>query len=246
MSAHVTRPKLMPVSADPAFRSLNRPAVRVTAVLRSKAMFGKDDLVDNLSRDLDRARGRRDALASEATTLTAQIAEIEARLSEEKTRRERDRVLAEIEAIKKRIKQAAGAFAPVVDGSPRRSSRPRQLCPRLASSIVSSYRWRPKSTACSIPCCANWISARMRCEQGRPYWTSRVRPMRHRPSSRQKTATIACFASRHGCLATRSRKKGKRRRPRAARQRERSARCAPQKLACGYPSRRPPSAGSSG
>ncbi|XLS18138.1 hypothetical protein ACKN7S_14165 [Bradyrhizobium sp. RDM4] len=79
-------------------------------------MFGKDDLVDNLSRDLDRARGRRDALASEATTLTAHIAEIEARLSEEKTRRERDRVLAEIEAIKARIRQAAGAFAPVVDG----------------------------------------------------------------------------------------------------------------------------------
>ncbi|WP_247477766.1 hypothetical protein [Bradyrhizobium sp. CW9] len=123
MSAHVTRPKLMPVSADPAFRSLNRLAVRAkavlqtkTAVLRSKAMFGKDDLVDHLSRDLDRARGRRDALASEATTLTAQIAEIEARLSEEKFRRERDRVLGEIEAIKSRIRQAAGAFAPVVDG----------------------------------------------------------------------------------------------------------------------------------
>ncbi|WP_245283972.1 hypothetical protein [Bradyrhizobium sp. Cp5.3] len=79
-------------------------------------MFGKDDLVDNLSRDLDRVRVRRDALASEATTLTAQIAEIEARLSEEKKRRERDRVLAEIEAIKSRIKQAASAFAPVVDG----------------------------------------------------------------------------------------------------------------------------------
>jgi hypothetical protein len=82
-------------------------------------MFGKDDLVDNLSRDLDRVRGRRDALASEATTLTAQIAELEARLSEEKNRRERDRVLNEIEAIKTRIKQAAGAFAPVVDGLSR-------------------------------------------------------------------------------------------------------------------------------
>lgn len=79
-------------------------------------MFGKDDLVDNLARDLDRARGRRDALASEATTLTAQIAEIEARLSEEKKRRERDRILSELEAMKTRIRQAAGAFAPVVDG----------------------------------------------------------------------------------------------------------------------------------
>ena len=112
MSAHVTRPKFRPA----AFRSLNGLAVSVTAVLRSKAMFGKDDLVDNLSRDLDRARLRRDALASEATTLAAQIAEIEARLAEEKSRRERDRVLNEIEAIKTRIKHAAGAFAPVVDG----------------------------------------------------------------------------------------------------------------------------------
>ena len=77
-------------------------------------MFGENDLVDNLSRDLDRARGKRDALASDVTTLTAQIAEIEARLSEEKTRQERDRVLGEIEAIKKRIKQAASAFVPVI------------------------------------------------------------------------------------------------------------------------------------
>ncbi|WGD52999.1 hypothetical protein QA641_03380 [Bradyrhizobium sp. CB1650] len=123
MSAHVTRPKLMPVSADPAIRSVARLAVCAkavlqakTAVLRSQAMFGKDDLVDNLSRDLDRVRGRRDALASEATTLTAQIAEIEARLAEEKKRRERDRVLGEIEAIKTRIRQASSAFTPVVDG----------------------------------------------------------------------------------------------------------------------------------
>jgi DNA repair exonuclease SbcCD ATPase subunit len=77
-------------------------------------MFGKDDLVDNLSRNLDRARGRRDALASEVTTLTAQIAEIETRLSEEKTRRERDRALGEIEATKKRLKQAISAFAPAI------------------------------------------------------------------------------------------------------------------------------------
>ncbi len=140
MSAHMTRPKLMPVLADPAFHALIGPAVRVTAVLRSKAMFGKDDLVDNLSRDLDRARLRRDALASEATTLTAQIAEIEARLSEEKTRRERDRVLAEIEAIRTRIKQAAGAFAPVVDGLSRAIESASAVVPEareLNSFIVS-------------------------------------------------------------------------------------------------------------
>ena len=70
-------------------------------------MFGENDLVDNLSRNLDRVRGKRDAL-------TAQIAEIEARLSEEKSRQERDRVLVKIEAIKKRIKQTASAFVPVI------------------------------------------------------------------------------------------------------------------------------------
>jgi hypothetical protein len=77
-------------------------------------MFGKNDLVANLSRNLDRARGKRDALATDVTTLTAQIAKIEVRLSEEKNRQERDRVLGEIEEIKKRIKQAAGAFTPVI------------------------------------------------------------------------------------------------------------------------------------
>ena len=73
----------MPFSPD---RSFTRLAVRVRAVLRgAKQMFGKNDVVDNLSRDLDHARGRRDALASDVSTLSAQIAEIEARLSEEKT-----------------------------------------------------------------------------------------------------------------------------------------------------------------
>jgi hypothetical protein len=105
----------MPFSADLTFRSFARLAVRVTAVLRgAKKMLEKNDLVDTLSRNLDRARGKRDALASDVTTLTTQIAEIEARLSEEKNRRERDRVLGEIEAIKKRIKQTASAFAPVI------------------------------------------------------------------------------------------------------------------------------------
>lgn len=77
-------------------------------------MFGKDDLMDNMSRGLHRARGRRDALASEVTTLTAQIAEMEGRLSEEKTRRERDRSLSEIEATKTRIKHATSELASVI------------------------------------------------------------------------------------------------------------------------------------
>ena len=77
-------------------------------------MFGKDASVENLSRDLDRARGRRDALASEVTTLTAQIAEMEAHLSETKSRRDRVRVLAEIESTKAQIKQATSEFAPLI------------------------------------------------------------------------------------------------------------------------------------
>ena len=77
-------------------------------------MFGKNDSVDNLSRHLDHARVKRDALASDVTALTAQIAEIEARLSEEKKRRGRDRALGEIEAIRKRIKQTASALAPLI------------------------------------------------------------------------------------------------------------------------------------
>ena len=115
MSAPATRPKSMPFSADLTFRSFARLAVRALRLsYAEQKMFGKNDLVENLSRNLDRARGKRDALASDVTTLTGQIAEIEARLSEEKNRRERGRVLGEIEAIKKRIQQTASAFAPVI------------------------------------------------------------------------------------------------------------------------------------
>jgi hypothetical protein len=105
----------MPFSADLTFRSFARLAVRALRLsYAEQKMFGKNDLVENLSRNLDRARGKRDALASDVTTLTAQIAEIEARLSDEKNRRECDRVLGDIEAIKKRIKQTASAVAPVI------------------------------------------------------------------------------------------------------------------------------------
>src|ERR1700716_715652 len=124
----------MPFLADPTLRSFARLAVRVAAVLRgAKKMFEENDLVvDNLSRDLDLARGKRDALASDVTTLTAQIAEIEARLSEEKNRRELDRVIGQIEAIKKRIKQTASAFSPVI----------RELCEaaEIAAAVVPEAR----------------------------------------------------------------------------------------------------------
>jgi predicted nucleic acid-binding Zn-ribbon protein len=62
-----------------------------------QVMFGKSDLVDSLNRDLARARDRRETLASDVTMLTSRIAELEARLSAENERRERERTASEIE-----------------------------------------------------------------------------------------------------------------------------------------------------
>ena len=62
-------------------------------------MFGKNNLIDSLSRDLARARDKRDALTSGVTTLTEQIAELEVRLSAENDRRVRERLASEIETI---------------------------------------------------------------------------------------------------------------------------------------------------
>jgi hypothetical protein len=59
--------------------------------MRSNQIFGKRELVDTLSRDLARARNKRDTFASSVTTLTAQIAELEARLSAETMRQARKR-----------------------------------------------------------------------------------------------------------------------------------------------------------
>jgi hypothetical protein len=79
-------------------------------------MFRKAELVDTLNRDLARARNKRDSLASNVTTLTGRIAELEARLSVETERRQRERAASEIVAIKKRVRDRYSAFAPVVAG----------------------------------------------------------------------------------------------------------------------------------
>jgi chromosome segregation ATPase len=84
--------------------------------MRSKQMFGKSDLVDNLSRDLACTRNKRDALASHVTTLTAQIAELETRLSAENDRRERERLAGEIEGITARLRDFYLAFAHAIAG----------------------------------------------------------------------------------------------------------------------------------
>jgi outer membrane murein-binding lipoprotein Lpp len=79
-------------------------------------MFGKIDVIDSLSRDLVRARNKRDAFASEVTTLTAKIAALETRLSAENDRRERERAASEIEVIKKQVRDCSLAFVPALDG----------------------------------------------------------------------------------------------------------------------------------
>jgi outer membrane murein-binding lipoprotein Lpp len=79
-------------------------------------MFRKTELVDTLNRDLARARNKRDSLASNVSTLTGQIAELETRLSVETERRQRERAASEIVAIKKRVRDRYSAFAPVVAG----------------------------------------------------------------------------------------------------------------------------------
>ncbi|HZC55357.1 MAG TPA: hypothetical protein VE396_04820 [Xanthobacteraceae bacterium] len=79
-------------------------------------MFGKIDLVDSLSHDLARARDKRDTLASDVTTLSSRIAELEARLSAENDRRERERAASEIKGIKKRVRDHYLALAPVIAG----------------------------------------------------------------------------------------------------------------------------------
>lgn len=79
-------------------------------------MFGKKDLIDSLSHDLGRTRDRRDALASEITTLTAEIAVLESRISAENDRRERERAANEIEAVKQQVRLQYLALVPAITG----------------------------------------------------------------------------------------------------------------------------------
>jgi chromosome segregation ATPase len=74
----------------------------------------KAELVDSLNRDLADARNKRASFAARVTTLTAQIADLEARLSAENERLERERAALEIVAIKKRVEDRSSEFAPVI------------------------------------------------------------------------------------------------------------------------------------
>jgi len=92
-------------------------------------MFRKSDLIDSLSRELSHARDKRDALASHVTTLTAAIAELEVRLSAENDRRERERVVGEIEGIKERLRDFYMAFAHAIAGMRDASVSARAIVP---------------------------------------------------------------------------------------------------------------------
>ena len=92
-------------------------------------MFGNNDLVDNLSRDLGRARDKRDIFASHVTTLTTQITELEARLSAENDRRERERAVGEIEGIKKQLTDHYLVFAPAIAGMRDATESARAIVP---------------------------------------------------------------------------------------------------------------------
>ena len=92
-------------------------------------MFGKSDLIDGLNRELSRTRDKRDALASHVTTLTAQIAELEARLSAENDRRERERAVGEIEGIKERLRDFYLAYAHAIAGMRDASASARAIVP---------------------------------------------------------------------------------------------------------------------
>jgi hypothetical protein len=79
-------------------------------------MFGKSGLIAGLSRDLARTRHKRDALASDIITLTAEIAVLEASLLARNNLRERECAASEIESIKKQVNDQYLAFVPVIAG----------------------------------------------------------------------------------------------------------------------------------
>jgi len=76
----------------------------------------KAELVDSLSRDLAQARNKRDTFAARVTTLSAQIADLEVRLSAENERLERERAALEIVAIKKRVRDRFLTFTAGIAG----------------------------------------------------------------------------------------------------------------------------------
>ena len=161
-------------------------------------MFGKNDFVDDLSRDLCRARDKRDALASHVTTLTAQITELEARLSAENDRRERERAVGEIEGIKKQLTDHYLVFAPAIAGMRDRLNPRGQSFRRLPTSITRSCWLQLKSPTQSMPCWPIWTGG------WRPCGPATLHRNCHSPSVDLKSwrkIMIAYSVFQNGCLA---------------------------------------------
>lgn len=77
-------------------------------------MFRRDDVLDSITRELSRARDRRDTLTSDVTALTDQISELEARLSVEKERRDREHLGTEIVEVKQNLEETIRTAAPLM------------------------------------------------------------------------------------------------------------------------------------
>jgi len=175
--------------------------------------------MDNLSRDLDRARGKRnalafkrDALASDVTTLSAHIAELEARLSEEKDRRERERIGGEIEGIKKRLKDTATAFAPVIAGLCDATEAAAAVAPEARE--LNSFLL---SVATEVDIVIEYLLRELQRQteaRATLCWTCRSRSLR-RPSCRKRMIAYSFF---HGYVATKRREKKNQQRIGSARQ----------------------------
>ena len=166
-------------------------------------MFGKKDLVDDLSHDLDRARARRDALASDVTTLTAEIAAAgnppfrgkgPARARARRSRNRGDR-----KSARRRDQDVCACRGPSLrcgrggGGGRRQGWRAQRL---------SRHCLPTKSATSSIP---SWPNC-----AGAPRWrasATRRCNCRRRPSRRPgPKTTIACrFFSRHSFGARRCR-----------------------------------------
>ena len=159
-------------------------------------MLGKSDVIDSLSRDLARARDKRDALTSGVTTLTAQIAELEARLSAENDRRERERLASEIEAIKKHLKDTAGRFIPMTTELRDATAAAAVIAPEAHELHGLLLAVAAEVDAQSHTCCPSWTSGYRRCAP------ATLRPICHPPSltSRRKIMlSYSVFQS--GCPA---------------------------------------------
>src|SRR5262249_38610001 len=115
-SAAISKKAQRSLATSPRVTRTN--AKRYTPTLyRSKQMFlRKAELVDSLSRDLAHARNKRDNFAARVTTLSAQIADLEVRLSAENERLERERAALEIVAIKKRVRDRSLTFTAGIAG----------------------------------------------------------------------------------------------------------------------------------